>query len=67
MSPFTAKEGERGGRPRTQEEKVSLIRANLEKRFEHYPDDIKCVFSVLDTSTMKDYLVHIFKDKFLCF
>ena len=67
MSPFTPKEGQGVGRPRTQEEKVSLIRDNLEKRLEHYTDDIKCIFSVLDTSTMKDYLLHIFKDKFLCF
>ena len=47
MSPYTAKAGQRVGRPRTQEERVSLIRANLEKRLEHYTDDIKCIFFTL--------------------
>ena len=67
MSPYTAKAGQRVGRPRTQEEKVSLIRANFEKRLEHYTDDIKCIFPLWDPSTMKGYLLHIFKDKLICF
>ena len=67
MSPYTAKAGQRVGRPRTQEEKESLIKANLETRLEHYTDNIKCIFSLLDPSAMKDYLLHIFKDKLLCF
>ena len=67
MSPYTAKAGQRVGRPRTQEETVSLIRANFEKRLECYTDDIKCIFPLWDPSTMKGYLLHIFKDKLICF